>query len=170
MSTAINGHATLSKAKFVIDTHLYQNQVASDSELDLNQHVSKACNWTNSELLPKSSNLPVYVGEFSAEINICANPDGSTVAGDTCWTSGCQCSCNVDIQDWGQPLIQATRKFVEAEMDAFEHSARGWFMWSYKGPGAWGLDNAVKYGVIGNKVTDRMFPNQCNFSSPTSFW
>lgn len=158
----INGDATLEEAKFAVDVHLYQNQVAADSLLTQAQHITMACNYTTSELLPSSATLPVFVGEFSAATNICANPDGTTVAGDTCTESGCQCSSNVPIESWNTPLVQATRKFLEAELDAFEHSARGWFMWTYKGPGAWGLANAVQYGLIGEKVTDRMFPGQCD--------
>lgn len=165
VGSAVNGNATLANAKFAIDVHLYQNQVASDSLLTQAQHIAKACNWTQSELLPNSSTLPVFAGEFSAQTNICANPDGSTVAGSVCTVSGCQCSTNVPIASWKTPLVQATRKFLEAEMDAFENSARGWFMWSYKGPGSWGYTNAVQYGLVGANVTDRMFPNQCGFSS-----
>ncbi|KAK5120134.1 hypothetical protein LTR85_006615 [Meristemomyces frigidus] len=162
---AVNGNATNANAKFAVDIHLYQNQVAADSLLNQAQHIAKACNWTQSELLPANSSLPVYVGEFSAATNICVNPDGTTLAGSTCTVSGCQCADTVSIQYWNSPLVQATRKFLEAELDAFEHSSRGWFMWSYKGPGAWGMTNAVKYGLIGAKVTDRMFPNQCNSTS-----
>ncbi|KAI7408068.1 hypothetical protein KC336_g13234, partial [Hortaea werneckii] len=46
--------------------------------------------------------------------------------------------------------------------DAFERGSKGWFMWSWKGPGAWGLQNAAKYGLIGEKVTDRKYPDQCH--------
>ncbi|KAF1353235.1 glycoside hydrolase superfamily [Delphinella strobiligena] len=164
ISDAINGNSSLAESKFWIDTHLYQNQEASDSLLTQEQHVQKACNWSSTELLPSSSNLPVIVGEFSAATNICANPDGSTVAGSVCYIDGCQCSANVNIEDWNEPLIKATRKFLEAELDTFEAHARGWFMWSYTGPGAWGYANAVEYGIIGKDVTARDFPGQCSSS------
>ncbi|CAK3855429.1 glycoside hydrolase [Lecanosticta acicola] len=150
-------------AGFAIDTHLYQNQVASDSDPSQEQHIAKACNWTNSNLLPASSNLPVLVGEFSAQTNVCAYPDGTTTGGRACDVEGCQCSSNVEIPNWLQPLRTASRKFLEAELDAFEHSARGWFLWSYKGPGAWGLENVMRYGLLGERVTDRQLPNQCGF-------
>lgn len=166
VGATLNGNANIDNANFAIDTHLYQdaNGPTADQDLDLSQHISVACNWTDSWLLPKSYQLPVIVGEFTAQIDICVNPDGTTVAGQTCSTDGCQCT-NEPIADWNQPLVQGIRRFVEAQMDAFEHSARGWFIWSYSGPGIWGLDNAIEYGVIGSKVTDRMFPNQCGFSS-----
>ncbi|KAK5137094.1 hypothetical protein LTR08_001103 [Meristemomyces frigidus] len=165
VGAAVNANASSASANFAVDVHLYQNQVAADSLLTQAQHIAKACNWTQSELLPASAALPVFVGEFSAATNICANPDGTTVAGSICTASGCQCSSNVPIASWKAPLVQATRKFLEAELDAFEHGSRGWFMWSYRAPGAWGLANAVEYGLVGAKVTDRMFPGQCGFSA-----
>ncbi|KAL1306474.1 hypothetical protein AAFC00_005170 [Neodothiora populina] len=164
ISTLINGDASLAESKFWIDTHQYQNQEAADSYLTQDQHVEKACNWSSSVLLPASSNLPVIVGEFSAATNICANPDGSTVAGNTCDIDGCQCSANVPIENWNEPLLSATRKFLEAELDTFEGHSRGWFMWSYQGAGAWGYANAVKYGIIGKDVTARNYPGQCSSS------
>lgn len=161
VGAAVNGNATKDKAHFALDVHLYQNQEAADSLLTQAGHITKACNWTQSQLLPANSSLPVFVGEFSAATNICANPNGTTLAGSTCYTDGCQCSSNVPIQYWQQPLVDATRRFMEAEMDVFERSARGWFLWAYKGPGAWGLDNLVKYGAVGKSVTERKFPGQC---------
>ncbi|GIZ37024.1 hypothetical protein CKM354_000048700 [Cercospora kikuchii] len=161
---ALNGNALKSEATFSIDTHLYQNQQNGDSWLNQDQHIQKACDWTQTDLLPAQASLPVFIGEFSAQTNICAFPNGSTVAGSKCDVDGCQCSCNVDVAYWKPWLVNATRKFLEAELDAFEHSSQAWFMWSYKGPGAWGLENLVKYGVIGAKVTERMFPGQCLFS------
>ena len=157
----LNGQSKLAQSKFWIDVHLYQNQVASDSTLTQAQHIAKACNWSTTELLPASSNLPVIVGEFSAATNICANPDGSTVAGSVCTVSGCQCANNVPIAEWNAPLVAATRMFLEAQLDTFEKHSRGWFMWTYNGPGAWGLKNAVQYGLIGSTVTDRKYPGQC---------
>ncbi|GAB7352982.1 hypothetical protein MBLNU459_g3548t2 [Dothideomycetes sp. NU459] len=162
VGAAINGAASLKDSKFWIDVHLYQNQMASDSLLNQEQHIEKACNWSSTELLPSSSNLPVIVGEFTPATNICANPDGTTVAGSVCWESGCQCSCNVPVKYWNQPLVNATRQFFEAQLETFEAHSRGWFVWNYKGPGAWGLTNAVQYGLIGKTVTDRMYSGLCS--------
>jgi glucan 1,3-beta-glucosidase len=164
IGSAIDGDASLSDAKFWIDTHLYQNMVAVDSTLTQDLHIEKACNWASTQLLPSTSRLPVIVGEFSAATNICANPDGTTVAGNVCWTAGCQCSANVSIENWNQPLIEATRRFLEAELDTFESHARGYFMWNFKGPGAWGYQNAVKYGLIGSGILDRKYPGQCSLA------
>ena len=163
VSEAINSDTTDARAKFAIDAHFYQNQEDKDKTLTQAQHIQDVCTWTQSTLRQPLSNMPVYIGELSAATDICVNPDGSTIGGTVCFIDGCQCSANLPIQYWGQNLIQATRQFFEAELDAFERSSNGWFMWSYKGPGAWGLDNAVKYGLIGKTVSERMFPSQCNF-------
>lgn len=161
-----NVNTNKSNALFGLDLHLYQNQVASDSLLNGAQHITKACNYTVSQLSLASSSLPVMVGEFAAQINICANPDGSTVNGSSCSVAGCQCANNVTLSKWNAPLKNAMRRFGEAEMDAFENKGRGWFIWSYKAPGTWGLANNMQYGIMGpNKVTDRMFPGQCNYTT-----
>jgi glucan 1,3-beta-glucosidase len=167
VGNAINRNSSrMATAGFAVDTHLYQNQVESDKWLTQPEHIAKACDWVNTTLLPQNttdSPLPVFVGEFSAATDICANPDGSTVAGTTCWTDGCQCANNVDMQWWNQPLKDVTRKFLEAELEAFEKGAQGWFIWSWKGPGAWGMENLIKYGVVGENVEDRKYRDQCGY-------
>jgi len=162
VGAALNGKKKKANSKFWIDVHMYQNQVASDSLLTQKQHIEKACNYATTEFLPSSSNLPVVVGEWTGATNICANPDGTTTAGSTCDVAGCQCSANTWVGQWNAPLIAATRKFFEAQMDVYEAHTMGWFMWTYNGPGAWGLQNAIQYGLVGAKVTDRMYPGQCN--------
>lgn len=164
LAAKINGNVSIDAAPFAIDTHLYQNQVEEDSQLNQEEHSEKACNWTNSALLPPSANLPVYVGEWSAQTNVCANPDGSTTAGTECETQGCQCSVSTDMADWDSPLVEATRRYVEAQLEAFERSSSGWYIWSYKGPGAWGMSNLMEYVYEkGEKITDRKFEGICNF-------
>ncbi|KAF2861227.1 glycoside hydrolase family 5 protein [Piedraia hortae CBS 480.64] len=149
---------------FALDLHLYQNQDGADLQLDQEQHIQKACDWAKTAL-NSSSGLSVYVGEFSSQTNICVSADGkTTTAGSSCQEEGCQCSATLDVSVWHQPLIDASRRFLEAELDAFERASRGWFLWSYKGPGAWGLDNMMRYGLMGpHKVTDRQFPCACTW-------
>ncbi|KAM0714015.1 hypothetical protein Q7P37_010979 [Cladosporium fusiforme] len=158
------GSSSGSNLRFAIDTHLYQNQAPEDKNLTQQEHIRKACAWKHTNLLSQQNNsaddrnekrtpkattnnnnatnnpvsLPVYIGEFSAATDICANPDGSTLAGTACYINGCQCANNVDIQHWAQPLKDATREFFEAELETFENAAQGWFVWSWKGPGGGG--------------------------------
>lgn len=159
-----DGNSTTGTQGFALDTHLYQNQVPQDKNLTQPQHIEKACAWTHTNLLSQneSATLPVFVGEFSAATDICAYPNGTTGYGDTCDKDGCQCANNVPIQDWKQPLKDVTRKFFEAEVEAFEKGAQGWFIWSWKGPGGWGMENLIKNGVVGKDVHDREYERQCD--------
>lgn len=167
VGASLNGNLTQARAGFAIDVHLYQNQEAADKQLSQSQHIDRACNtWPKTELLPKGSQLPVYVGEFTPATDICAY-EGSdkTTGGDSCSENECQCSCNQDITIWRAPLKAATGKFFEAQIDAFEQTAAGWFVWSWKGPGAWGLQNLIQQEIIADHVTERKYAPQCSFSA-----
>ncbi|KAK3650518.1 hypothetical protein LTR56_006223 [Elasticomyces elasticus] len=144
ISAKINNNAAYDQATFGIDLHLYQNQDDQSKSLSLQQHIDKACEYVNTDLLPLDSNLPVFVGEFSAQIDIENCQDG----------------------DWSQELIDGTRQYFEAMINAYEHSSRGWFVWSLKqgsDNGAWSMESIMQ-NVYGNdKVTDRKYPGICPF-------
>jgi len=163
LASAINSN--LPSPQFYVDVHLYQNQVASDDSLTVPQHISKACNW--GDAVQPNAQLPWYVGEYSAAANICVNPDGTSFGDDgsqSCTQTGCQCASSVSIDKWGPPMINATRAFYEAQLQAFEHSTSGYFLWNYHAFGGWSLLDLIKYGVIGPTVNDRMYGAQCNFT------
>lgn len=148
---------------FVLDLHLYQNQGGSTSDMTQDQHIDAVCQYPSTQFLPDSARLPIVVGEFTDQTNICVDASGNITAGTSCSTSGCQCSAQLDPSQWNSYLIDATRKYMEAQMDVFEENSLGWFLWSYTGPGAWGLDNLFSAGVVGpNTVTERKFPAQCS--------
>jgi len=158
----LNRGASMSNAKFFVDTHLYQNQVAADSTLAQWQHIAKACKWRSTDLLPASDKLPVIVGEFSAATNICVYPDGTTTAGTTCNKAGCQCPATLPwVANWNAQLKIKTRRFFEAQIDTFEKQAQGWFMWSYKGYGGWSMEQLFEGGVLGPTVMTRKYPHVC---------
>lgn len=147
---------------FGVDTHLYQLFVDSDNKLTQSQHITEACGWA-SNLASANSIMPTYVGEWSAATNICVNPDGSTTAGTSCSVSGCQCQ-SASFDSWNSKMIEQVRRFVEAQLDVFESSSSGYFIWSAKGPGGWGFLNGIKNGAIPNPVTARKYPGQCGGS------
>ncbi|THY49986.1 glycoside hydrolase [Aureobasidium pullulans] len=150
---------------FVLDVHLYQNQGGDTSSMNQDQHINTVCQYPSTQFLPDSDQTPVLVGEFSDQTNICVDASGNVTAGTSCSTAGCQCSAQLDPSQWNSYLVAATRKFMEAQLDIFEEYSMGWFLWSYTGPGAWGLGNLFKAGVVGpNKITDRQFPAQCTSS------
>ena len=143
-----------------VDSHLYQCFVDDDSKLTQQQHIKKACGW-GSDLSKAKAALPTFVGEWSPVTNICVNPDSSTLGGSVCTISGCQCSSD-KFETWKDPLVQQVRRYVEAQLDTFEGGANGYFMWSYKAPGAWGFMNGIEKGIIPNPVTSRKYPGQCS--------
>ncbi|KAI9818463.1 MAG: exo-1,3-beta-glucanase [Pycnora praestabilis] len=153
-----------SNGRFGVDTHMYQNQVASDNTLTQQQHIAEACGWA-SQLSQANAQIPTFVGEWSTGTNICVNPDGSTTAGNTCSVAGCQCQANADFSDWTDNMIEQVRRFTEAQMDVFEANTAGYFMWSAHGPGGWGFLNGIQNGAIPNPVTSRKYPGQCNSGS-----
>lgn len=157
---------TTTSRQFHLDTHLYQVFDDKYKSLDGSGHVSAACVW-GSQLSTADRSLPIHVGEWSAAMDICVNPDGTTSSGSSCTQQGCQCTGD-NILSWNNGLKEQTRRFVEAQLDAFEQNASGYFLWAYKGPGAWGLKNLVDRGMFPNPVTKRNFPGQCGGSGSTS--
>ncbi|KAI9697716.1 MAG: exo-1,3-beta-glucanase [Bogoriella megaspora] len=163
----INEGTNVKKAPFGIDTHLYQNQESSDSELSNEQHIQKACQYSKTSLLPQSpsQNLPVYVGEFSFANNICVWPSGKTAGQNSCnGEPGCQCANEVDPGQYAPYTRDAVRKWNEAQYLTYHKHAQGTFVWAYKGPGEWGLKNAMAAGTLPNPISDLSkykYPNIC---------
>jgi glucan 1,3-beta-glucosidase len=151
---------------FGVDTHLYQVYSDSDNSLTQEQHITEACGWA-ANLATANAIMPTYVGEWSPATNICVNPDGSTTAGYSCSVSGCQCQTG-DISGWNSNMIEQVRRYVEAQMDVFESSTSGYFVWAAKGPGGWGFLNGLQNGAIPNPVTSRKYPGQCGTVSRRS--
>ncbi|EME44039.1 glycoside hydrolase family 5 protein [Dothistroma septosporum NZE10] len=161
LASAINSNSA--SPQFALDVHLYQNQVASDSSLNMTQHIQNACNWGNTA---KNSLLPVYVGEFSAAVNICVNPDGSNFGDDgtqSCTVTGCQCTSTVSIDQWSPALKNLTRMYWEAQIQAFEHANAGYFLWGFGAWGGWSMRDLYSYGVIGDTINERVYGTQCTF-------
>ncbi|KAF2097519.1 glycoside hydrolase [Rhizodiscina lignyota] len=136
---------------FALDTHLYQVFVATDSYLDQDGHISKACDWQTTALLPsQQAGLPIYAGEWTATTNACINPDGSSINGTStqndCKVPGCQCIVDTPTSQWSNSTKSAVRKFVEAQLSAFEAAGSGYFVWSAKGQGTWSFMQGVEEG------------------------
>lgn len=144
---------------FGIDSHLYQCFVEEDSRKTQDEHVQQACG-RSGELRDANGVMPTFVGEWSPATNICVNPDGSTTPGKSCSVQGCQCQ-TAPFESWNDKMVAQVRRYVEAQLDTFESSTSGYFMWSYKAPGAWGFVNGIQKGFIPSPVTDRQFPGVC---------
>ncbi len=67
---------------------------------------------------------------------------------------------------WTPDLVEGTREFFEAQIDAFEHSSRGWFVWSLKqgsDSGAWSLEAIMENVYAGDAIDKRKYPGICPF-------
>ena len=148
------------KGTFGIDQHLYQLYTDSDNSLDQAGHIQKACGWAN-DLSTANALMPAFVGEWSAATNICVNPDDTTTAGTSCSVDGCQCQ-SADMSQWNENMVEQVRRYVEAQLDVFEKSASGYFLWSWNGPGGWGIKGNIEKGTMPNPVTERLYPGQCD--------
>jgi glucan 1,3-beta-glucosidase len=133
----LSPRASPRQRQFAIDTHLYQLFTDANNALTQAQHITEACSWTSS-LAAANAVMLTFVGEWSATTNICVNPDGSTTVGTSCSDPGCQCQ-SADFSTWNDALIEQARMFVEAQLDVFERSSSGYFMWAAKEPGGWGV-------------------------------
>ncbi|SCU99660.1 LANO_0F03026g1_1 [Lachancea nothofagi CBS 11611] len=157
----------------VLDHHHYQ--VFSNAELQrpIDQKIAVACEWGSGTL---SEAHWTVCGEWSAALTDCtkwlngvgygARYDGSFQKGDDTSSYIGSCQNNEDISSWSDDRKTNTRKFVEAQLDAFE-LRNGWVIWTYKTENSleWDLQRLMYNGLFPQPVTDRQFPNQCGFSS-----
>lgn len=135
--------------------------MTEDKTLTQEKHIEKACGWA-AQLQKSKGFMSTYVGEWSGAIDICTYTDGTNTAGTSCNVAGCQCQ-NVDNKSWKEPMKDAVRSYIEAQLDAFEHGSNGYFFWAFKGPGAWSWLAGVQQGWIPQPLDNRKFPNQCKF-------
>ncbi|KAI9049285.1 hypothetical protein LZ554_007131 [Drepanopeziza brunnea f. sp. 'monogermtubi'] len=155
----MNGGEVEVPETFAVDTHLYQTYTDAANKLTQAQHITTACGLA-SGLAAADAVMPTFVGEWTAATNICVNPDGSTTAGASCSVAGCQCQ-HEPIREWNKGMVEQVRRYVEAQLDVFESSSSGYFMWSAKAPGGWGYLNGIGAGAIPNPITERKYPRQC---------
>lgn len=144
---------------FAVDEHLYQLFTDSYNSLNQDQHIEAACGWSSS-LSASTSLQKTIVGEFSAATNICLLSDGTTIPGTSCSEEGCECQTG-DWTKWSQGMKDQMRKYVEAQLEAFETSTAGYFAWSAKAPGGWGVLNLLGNGVWPASADDRRFAGVC---------
>ena len=134
----------LSPNGLALDLHNYQLYTPAQNARTQPMHIVAACNWSV-KLTTARTAMPVYVGEWSALTHICV--DGSCATDDT--------------TDWSPGLVKQIRRYVEAQMETFERFGDGWFLWSFGGPGGWGIDNLIEVGAVPNPVGDREYSGEC---------
>ncbi|GMG30375.1 unnamed protein product [Ambrosiozyma monospora] len=155
----------------VVDHHHYQ--VFSHDELtrSIDEHVSVACGLGTSEGAEYHWNI---IGEWSAALTDCAR-----------WLNGLGRGARYDNTYQGAGYIGSCdgyyignksvfsgetwnnyRKFVEAQLDAYEQSkVGGWAFWTWKTETSieWSFSKLVEVNVIPQPLSDRQFSNQCGY-------
>lgn len=154
----------------ILDTHQYQ--VFSPGELarSLDQHKDAACRigWTL-----RGTDKPTVVGEWSGALTDCTKHLNGVGRGarwegnfpGSSWQGSCANRVTGSINDLGQEEKDKTRRYVEAQLDAYEQGA-GWFFWTWKteqGSPQWDMRDMVNNGVFPQPLTDRWYGNQCGF-------
>jgi len=159
--------------QWAIDTHMYQLYDDTSNAMDQDQHIQVVCNdWANQLKVGKAV-MPTYVGEFSALTNICAYNNGTTIKmnGNSCNPqdpSSCVCISS-DFSVWNDGLKKAVRMFLDVQIETFEAYASGYFIWSWKAGGGWGLKNLIADPEFSDVITTRKYPGQCsNATTPAT--
>ena len=161
------------KGTFGVDAHLYQSFTPSDNQLDQPGHIKQVCNEWVQELKNANDDMMGYVGEWSSTTNIIVNSDGSTAVTNnatSCSTPGCQCSSdpNLNIEQWNDNMVKQVRMFVEVQIQTFEQYSSGYFIWSWGGPGGWGIKNLIDKEAFPNPITNYKYPGLCTNGGSSS--
>ncbi|SGZ53783.1 CIC11C00000005718 [Sungouiella intermedia] len=151
----------------ILDHHHYQVFSSGELSRSIDDHISVACSWGTGA---KSEYHWNVAGEFSAALTDCAywlngvnrgarwegNYDGSSYHG--------LCDSYVSVDLWTDSHKSDVRKYLEAQLDAFEQTA-GWIFWNWKCEDAidWDLSKLIDAGVFPQPLNDRQYPNQCGF-------
>ncbi|ANB12754.1 Exg1p [Sugiyamaella lignohabitans] len=152
----------------VLDHHQYQVFSSGQLQMNIGQHIAAACSiggQTQSEYLWR------VTGEWSAALTDCTPwlngvGRGSRYEGQydgSPWIGSCAGNDD-EIPAWPQERQQNTRRFIEAQMDAYDQGT-GWIFWTFKTEQSpeWDLRRLVDGGLFPQPLTDRQYPNQCNF-------
>ncbi|KAL4922716.1 glycoside hydrolase superfamily [Aspergillus aurantiobrunneus] len=155
----------------IMDTHHYQVFEGGQNAWDIDQHVNTACQLGLQHL--GTVDKPVIVGEWTGALTDCTkhlNGRGigiryaGTLSGSAA-VGACGSKSEGSVADLTPDEITNTRRFIEAQLDAFELK-NGWVFWTWKTEGApgWDMQDLLAHGVFPQPLTDRQFPNQCGIA------
>lgn len=150
----------------VLDHHHYQWVYPSQLEMSIDEHVKAACDQGRKYA---AENLHNVVGEWSAALTDCqpwlrgvgraSQFDGSDVGSTTKIGS---CEGLQDFAFWSEEQKSDTRRYIEAQLDAWEMSG-GWIVWTWKTEHGveWCTRDLILNGLFPQPLTNRKHPNQC---------
>ncbi len=154
------------KKKVVLDHHKYQCFSVGELKLSADDHVSAACAF--GKQLNGESLTPI-TSEWSGAMTDCTkwlNGVGRGARYDKTYSNNKtyigSCEGINDISRWSDSKKNGTRRFIEAQMDAYEQG-RGWVFWTYKTENAseWSVETLIENGLFPQPLTDRQHPDQC---------
>nr|AGC67022.1 exo-1,3-beta-glucanase [Wickerhamomyces anomalus] len=155
----------------VIDHHHYQVFSPGELSRSVDEHVKVACEWGANSTKENHWNL---CGEWSAAMTDC-----------TKWLNGVgrgsrydqtfdydpsqnqnyigSCQGSQDISTWDDDKKSNYRRYIEAQLDAFEKRS-GWIFWTWKTETTleWDFQKLSYYGIFPSPLTSRQYPGQCD--------
>lgn len=151
----------------VIDHHHYQIFSGGELQRSLDDHISFACELGAAHTKESHWNV---VGEWSAALTDCARwlngvGRGARWSGDydnVAYINSCDQF--TEIGNWPDWQKVNTRKYIEAQLDAYE-TRNGWFFWNWKCENAieWDMKELIENDLFPQPISDRQYPNQCNY-------
>lgn len=151
----------------IVDHHHYQVFSAGELSRSIDEHVSVACDWGWGAKTEYHYNV---AGEWSAALTDCAywlNGVGRGARFEGQFDNSPYydlCANYVDVNKWSNEYRTNVRRYVEAQLDAFEQTG-GWIFWNWKTEDAieWDMSKLIEAGVFPQPLSDRQYYNQCNF-------
>lgn len=151
----------------ILDHHQYQVFNVDQLKLDGNGHVQAACQigWDM-----HGENLWRITGEWSGALTDCTkwlNGVGRGARYDTTYQNSDyigSCDGINDINTWSDQKKADTRKFIEAQMEAYDQG-NGWIFWTYKTEDAieWSVRDLIQNGLFPQPFDNRQYQNICGF-------
>ncbi|KAA8904188.1 glycoside hydrolase superfamily [Sphaerosporella brunnea] len=165
-----NGFMTSGWSNVILDTHKYQVFSPGENSMNINDHIGTACSFGR---MLRTCDKWTIVGEWSGALTDCtkwlngigrgARYDGSFPG--SWWVGSCTKRTSGSINQFSAAGKAKTRRYIEAQLDAYEQGA-GWFFWTWKteqGSPEWEMRDLINNGVFPQPVTSRHYPNQCGF-------
>ncbi|CAD6927811.1 unnamed protein product [Tilletia caries] len=144
-------NGTFKRGSVIMDQHLYQ-AFQPLKKLNRTEHINYTCGISKT-LARTQSIVPVIIGEMANALGgVCGYYP-------TCWNHTMEDDINWYNTAGGNLYF---RKLWEAQQLAYEGSAGGWFMWSWKTFAAsqWSYRDSVAQGWIPRNLDERVFlPN-----------
>lgn len=151
----------------VVDHHHYQAFSGPELQRDIWQHIDVACEWGTDAKTESHWNV---CGEWLAALTDCARwlngvGRGARLLGDYDGVQYIQsCAPYIAIEDYSDDHKASVRRYVEAQLDAFEQTG-GWIFWNWKCESAdeWDFKRLTDAGLFPQPLDNRQYPNQCRF-------